>query len=1174
MKKKKLLVGIFVGLVLISLISCTSADYKNIIDEGYATHDIALVDIDGDGDLDVFGGGSELFYYPYIVEYPCWWENVNGSWERHFINSYGTNYDGSTYGPGPWDVPMVDIYFTDLDTDSDFDILYSTYNTEVLPGSSIEYQGNLGWLQNYNNGTWMNNYYPPDGLTRSGVYGAWIYNEPVHPDSFLYPIDIDGDTDIDIAFATYDNTDKSIGWLENTGDSITNWIIHDINTTYPFYYVYADYIDDDNDIDIVTFAYLGSGYYELQWYSNLGGGTFSSTPNVIDTIYKDPKELITADIMPSYADYKSEIIISADEGENIFFYRYNALLEWSKYLLVGDWYAAEDENGMIDSIATGDINNDGDIDIITVSYINDEVTWWENQIDLPTVSFARYTFDSNFDGVYSVAVGDMDGDGRLDVVACALHDKEIAYWSLSAGGVSINGTAYDVVNGTAIEGVNVTWTQTWDIIDINATAMTNASGGYNVSGLTAGMQATLTATKAGYENYSMSFLPYYDKSYTVSCYMLPINVSYNGSAIYGIVTGEMNALDNATVYVASGTGYIINETFNSSAYDTWIELNHSNIISGTVVVTNTTDEIPYTLDFDYSMNYTDGEIKVLSTGNMSNYTTTITNESFAGLNTSYTQLNHTNITPSSEVVYNFTIAEFTNTDNSNYTMNYTDGTIILNTTGDMVNGTYYINYTYNTNYHIDYNYTVSEVNTTTNPYGFYIFENLTAGTYDIYASYPGYYDSSLTEVVLTEGGYVVHNIEMSKMVGLTVIAKDAEELTPISAFTATLDGTTLNTTIGSVIFTDLSVDLYELSVTAVGYYVSEKQIYVDENMTTTVYLERRVEPGGPGVYYPPRLVEFRIQDIYGNPFSDVYVTAVGIQTTMGSWDWLKTFLGFSDDAAGEIQNTTMNGTTDSTGSITFLMVETIKYTMTFTKGSDVNETLTIYPKEERYIVIVGRTGFFDVEPQLFGEEIKWNFTREIIDSDDAWLNFSYNDTLNETTSGSYYVFIVNETTGGKTTGVAGLQKINMSNQTYYCNTTLYNMTSVWNWSCKVQNYRGNTYILGFNATHTTAGEFGESVSVFFRYNHPLISFAGWDDHPGYYQLLSVGLLIFLSMLFTGVTLKIGAILLPLAAWVCFGIGWFSPTDNLVTGAILLGIATAIGAGVYITTTGREKNLAS
>ena len=1091
MKKKKLLVGIFVCLVLISLISCVNADYKNIIDEGYATHDIALVDIDGDGDLDVFGGGSDLFYYPYIVEYHCWWENVNGSWERHFINAYGTNYDGSTYGPYPYDVPMVDIYLTDLDTDGDFDILYSNYDTDYLPGYLKGYHNDLGWLQNYNNGTWMNNYYPPDGLTRSGVYGAWIYDEPVHSESFVYPIDIDGDTDIDIVFATCDNTDKSIGWLENTGDSITNWTIHDINTTYPFYYVYADYIDDDNDIDIVTFACLGSGYYELQWYSNLGGGTFSSTPNVIDTIYI-PKELITADIMSSGADYKSEIIISADEGENIYFYRFNESSEWEKYLLVGGWYAAEEENGMVDSIATGDINNDGDIDILTVSYINDEVTWWENQIDLPTVSFARYTFDSNFDGAYSVAVGDMDGDGRLDVVACALYDKEIAYWSLSAGGVSINGTAYNTVNGTTIEGVNVIWTQTWDIIDINATAMTNASGSYNVSGLTAGMQATLTATAAGYENYSMSFLPYYDKSYTVNCYMTPTNVSYNGSAIYGIVTGEMNALDNATVYVAGGvgyeTGYIINETFNSSAYDTWIELNHSDIISGTVVVTNTTDEIPYYAS--YLMNYTNGNILVLSTGNMTNYT----------------------------------------------------------------------------NYHIDYNYTVSEVNTTTNPYGFYIFENLTAGTYDIYASYLGYYDSSLTEVVLTEGGYVVHNIEMSKMVGLTVIAKDAEELTPISAFTATLDGTTLNTTIGSVIFTDLSVDLYELSVTAVGYYVSEKQIYVDENMTTTVYLERRVEPGGPGVYYPPRLVEFRIQDIYGNPFSDVYVTAVGIQTTMGSWDWLKTFLGFSDDAAGEIQNTTMNGTTDSTGSITFLMVETIKYTMTFTKGSDVNETLTIYPKEERYIVIVGRTGFFDVEPRLLGEKIKWNFTSEIIDSDDAWLNFSYNDTLNETTSGSYYVFMVNETTG--------IEKINMSNRTYYCGTPLYNMTSVWNYSCLVTGYRGNTYILGFNVTHTTAGEFKEAVSVFFRYNHPLIQFAGWDDHPGYYQFLSIALLIFAGMLFTGVTIKIGAILLPLFAFLLFGIGWFSPTNDLVTSGILLGIAVAIGAGVYITTTGREKNLAS
>ena len=466
---------------------------------------------------------------------------------------------------------------------------------------------------------------------------------------------------------------------------------------------------------------------------------------------------------------------------------------------------------------------------------------------------------------------------------------------------------------------------------------------------------------------------------------------------------------------------------------------------------------------------------------------------------------------------------------------------------------------------------------TTNSKGYYLFDDIPNGTtYKINASYVQC-DTEEDDISTNDGGYKYHYFCLQCWYNLTVKARDAETHNTIITFSAVLnEGEQIGDTItGTLILPSVYYGIHRLETTADGYYTSIDMVYVANETEKIVYLTRLTETeGGPGVYYPPRLVEFRIQDIYGNPFSDVYVTAVGIQTTMGSWDWLKSILGFDDDAADAIQNTTMNGTTDSTGSITFLMVETIKYTMTFTKGSDVNETLTIYPKEERYIVIVGRTGFFDVEPQLFGEQIKWNFTSEIVDSDDAWLNFSYNDTLNETTSGSYYIFTVNETTGGNTTGVAGLQKINMSNRTYYCSTpeSFNSSGGVWYYNCTVHNYRGNTYILGFNATHTTAGEFGESVSVFFRYNHPLIHFTGWTK--GYYNFLSIALLVFFSLLFSGTTVKVGAILLPLFAFLLFGIGWFNPTNDLVTSGILLGIAVAIGAGIYITTTGREKNLAS
>ena len=65
---------------------------------------------------------------------------------------------------------------------------------------------------------------------------------------------------------------------------------------------------------------------------------------------------------------------------------------------------------------------------------------------------------------------------------------------------------------------------------------------------------------------------------------------------------------------------VVNETFNSGEYDTWVQLNHTNIVENSETVTDLTGATTYTRGTDYEMNYTAGQIKVLSTGSMSNNT--------------------------------------------------------------------------------------------------------------------------------------------------------------------------------------------------------------------------------------------------------------------------------------------------------------------------------------------------------------------------------------------------------------------------------------------------------------------------------------------------------------------------------------------------------------------------
>lgn len=64
---------------------------------------------------------------------------------------------------------------------------------------------------------------------------------------------------------------------------------------------------------------------------------------------------------------------------------------------------------------------------------------------------------------------------------------------------------------------------------------------------------------------------------------------------------------------------VVNETFNSSAQDVYVQLGNTSLV-GSVVVTNTTGTTTYTVTTDYVMNNTDGKILSVSTGSMNNYT--------------------------------------------------------------------------------------------------------------------------------------------------------------------------------------------------------------------------------------------------------------------------------------------------------------------------------------------------------------------------------------------------------------------------------------------------------------------------------------------------------------------------------------------------------------------------
>lgn len=240
----------------------------------------------------------------------------------------------------------------------------------------------------------------------------------------VFSFDVDNDGDMDIISA--DQTDQELFWYENTGNGVfSNELLID-NGVGEIVDIYANDIDGDNDLDIFTTAFDSD---QILWFENLGGGNFSSKNTIPNGLYAyGPASIRVADIdgdglkdvIVASADLNDKIIWYKNDGNNNFTYTASQVVASGS--VISETY----------SIEVFDVDNDGDIDIVSASYGDDQIAWHENQ---GNGSFSTLSIiSSNADGARRVFVKDIDGDGDKDIVSASILDDKIAWYKNQGGG--------------------------------------------------------------------------------------------------------------------------------------------------------------------------------------------------------------------------------------------------------------------------------------------------------------------------------------------------------------------------------------------------------------------------------------------------------------------------------------------------------------------------------------------------------------------------------------------------------------------------------------------------------------------------------------------------------------------------------------------------------------------
>lgn len=343
---------------------------------------VQIVDFDGDGMPDVVACDARKNQ---VVLYR---QRSDGSWNEQILGS-------------DLAVP-AHATIVDLDRDGDADVIVSLLGN-IWPDDGVV--GRVVWLEN-----------------RGGRFTQHILLDDVRRVADVQSGDLDGDGDLDLAVAVFGYARGQVLWLENQGDN--QFLDHELlNAPGTIHVPLADF-DSDGDLDIATI--VSQDEEELWGFENLGGGRFEPRRLWFTVNYDIGSAGLVAADLDSDGD-QDLLLPVGDNLEEMYSYPkpYHGCLWFENR---GDWTFESHRIGTLGgtyACAAGDLDADGDQDVVLVAMMNawDEpgsasVVWLEND---GRQNFRPWQIADRPTHLVTVACGDLNRDGRDDIVAAGLH---------------------------------------------------------------------------------------------------------------------------------------------------------------------------------------------------------------------------------------------------------------------------------------------------------------------------------------------------------------------------------------------------------------------------------------------------------------------------------------------------------------------------------------------------------------------------------------------------------------------------------------------------------------------------------------------------------------------------------------------------------------------------------
>jgi hypothetical protein len=399
------------------------------------SRDADFVDMDGDGDIDVYVsnrgtgtvgevsraytnlGGIQAGPVGFFTE------GTDGFWGK-LVSVLPSQEVGVVDGEGPWGDWACDCDFGDLDDDGDLDLFHSTYGPNLVGSEPSRVFLNAG-----------------DG--RFDELWPWVdpAGDPVLVSLEIEIADLDGDFDLDLLGSSrdtqarlYRNELRETGWSGSPFTDVTQTALIDTGAaqigTNSYGSEYGD-IDGDGDFDLFLNSYQGFSNHILR---NDGGLQFTKVPGWLrgeKSVDDNPPELLDFDgdgdldaFVSGFAPGANEMFTSGvaqglTEAEGLL-HRNGTSAGGS----VATWpeMPAADNGGTTWDSAAGDVDNDGDPDLLLGNESGQPNRLWLNALGVP---------DSHSPWLPGVTVQGDKSDGTDTIIHAQAMDNA-GYQAVSA----------------------------------------------------------------------------------------------------------------------------------------------------------------------------------------------------------------------------------------------------------------------------------------------------------------------------------------------------------------------------------------------------------------------------------------------------------------------------------------------------------------------------------------------------------------------------------------------------------------------------------------------------------------------------------------------------------------------------------------------------------------------